>query len=300
MQNSKARNYLAIWRKFSSFLLRLEHKPKEWEDRVAWFCTFLIDSGRKSTTIRSYISAIKTTLWEDGYQWVEDRVALGLMTRACRIKNDVIKCRFPIHKGLLEIILFEIQRVCRSPYLIIMYRAMFLIGYYGLMRVGEIADGLHTLKAANIHIASNKDKILLILYTSKTHLRAQYLQEIKITSVNQDITAHRKPSFFCPFKAICDYLLTRGSYVDVNENFFIFLDRSAVQPCHMRMILRTCLQNMGLNGKLYDCHGLHVGWASDLRKAGIPVETIMKMGCWRSNAVYRYLRDQFSLHIISL
>ena len=69
-----AKTYLAVWRQFNGFLLRLEQILKTWEERVLWFCAFLIDKGGKSTTIKSYVSALKTTLTVDGYIWIEDRV----------------------------------------------------------------------------------------------------------------------------------------------------------------------------------------------------------------------------------
>ena len=133
VQNTTASNYLAIWRNFSKFMLKPEQKPKTWEERVSWFCAYLIDKGTKSSTIKSYISALKATLRDDGYKWVEDRVAFSALIRACKIKNDVIKCRFPIHKGLLEMILFEVERIVSSFYLVVLYRAMLSIAYYGMM-----------------------------------------------------------------------------------------------------------------------------------------------------------------------
>ena len=53
--------------------------------------------------------------------------------------------------------------------------------YYGLMRVGEVSQGDHPVKARDIHAATNKDKILVILRSSKTHGKSTYPQKIKIT-----------------------------------------------------------------------------------------------------------------------
>ena len=219
------------------------------------------------------------------------------MAKAGKIKNDIISCQLPIGKGLLEILIFELQRILdNSQYFYILYKAIFCLGYYGLMRVGELTDGSHTIKASNMHIGANKDKILVILYTSKTHSRASYPQEVKISSVAEDFKLSARTNsamtmFFCPFQAIRDYVNLRGGYVSVNENFFVFADRSPVKPHHLQTILRKCLFHINLQPKLYDCHSFRIGRSCDLAKAGMPLYKIKLLGRWKSNAVYKYIRN---------
>lgn len=68
-------------------------------------------------------------------------------------------------------ILFEIGNMYgkQQPYLEYMYKALFAIGYYGMLRVGELTCSPHVLKAKNFHLGRNKKKLMLILYSSKTH-----------------------------------------------------------------------------------------------------------------------------------
>ena len=88
--------------------------------------------------------------------------------RSCKLENDRLKVRLPIQKGLLEMLLFELHRVYNDqPYLEILYKGIFCLAYYGMLRVGEGWGGQHTLKACNVHVGDNKDKIMLVLYTSK-------------------------------------------------------------------------------------------------------------------------------------
>ena len=114
------------------------------------------------------MSAIKTTLIDDNYDWDQNKVYLNTLTKACRKLNDTVRTRLPIHKTLLELILFELERLFSAqPYLECMYKALFSLYYYGLFRAGELAYGPHQLKAKNVQIATNKNKLLFILYTSK-------------------------------------------------------------------------------------------------------------------------------------
>ena len=66
-RDSTAKNYFTIWRKFNNFVIGLDTKPKLWEDRTTLFLGYLIDHGVQSSTIKSYVSAIKKTLVMDGY-----------------------------------------------------------------------------------------------------------------------------------------------------------------------------------------------------------------------------------------
>ena len=56
------KNYYGIWKTFNQFIVRLDFKPTNWEDRITLFAGHLIHLGRKSNTVKSYISAIKAVL----------------------------------------------------------------------------------------------------------------------------------------------------------------------------------------------------------------------------------------------
>ena len=80
-------------------------------------------------------------------------------------------------------LLFELECIFATrPFLGRMYKAFFLVAYYGMFRVGELASGNHPVKAKDIHIAQNKDKIMFVLYDSKhitkqcTHKKSRFQQ----------------------------------------------------------------------------------------------------------------------------
>ena len=110
------------------------------------------------------------------------KIWLDSLIKSCKLVNDVLTPRLPIQFKLLELLLFELRCVMScQPYLETLYTAVFAIAYYSLMRIGEVSNSPHNVKAANVHMAVNKDKIMIILYTSKTHTRAVQPQEIKIS-----------------------------------------------------------------------------------------------------------------------
>ena len=287
-QESTKKNYLSIWRHFNRFLGQLDKLLEKWEQRTVLFAGYLIDQGLQSSTIRSYVSAIKCMLVDDNYKWEDDMVILNTLTRACKRINDRVYIRKPIKKPMLELILFELGRYWnKQPYLCTMYRALFALLYYGLFRIGELTLGNHLVHACNVHIAKEKGKMLFILFTSKTHDQASKPQKIKITRLSdrQDSQGH-----FCPFMLTEQYLQIRGDYADFNEQFFIFSDKSPVKAEMARKVLKDVLKHMNIECAYFGTHGFCAGRACDLLKAGYSVDQIKIIGHWKSNAVYRYLR----------
>ena len=110
-RSSTAKNYLSIWRQFNRFIISLDRRPRLWEDRTTLFIGYLIEKGMQSSTVKFYVSAIKKTLIIDGYDWNDGLVLVRSLAKACRIINDQVRTRLPIHCGLLEMILFEVQRM---------------------------------------------------------------------------------------------------------------------------------------------------------------------------------------------
>ena len=110
-RSSIVKSYLSIWRQFNKVVINLDVKPNNWEDRVTLFIGFKIDQGMQSSTVKSYMSAIKKTLVDDGYPWDDKKVLMGSLTRACKLVNDKVRTRLPIHCSLLEMLIFELERV---------------------------------------------------------------------------------------------------------------------------------------------------------------------------------------------
>ena len=200
----------------------------------------LIDNGMKSASVKSYLSAIKKTLVVDGYQWVDTRVEVATLTRACCIINDTLMNRFGVHCGLLKLILFQIERkFSRQPYLLVLYQALFSLGYYGLLRAGELCinagvplEEQNTIKAKSVFVATNKEKIMLVLYTSKTHGLETHPQKIKITSNRMEKSGHYCHRHFCPFFLMRNYIRIRPAIESTTEPLFIFSDSTAVKSTH--------------------------------------------------------------------
>ena len=247
----------------------------------------------QSQTIKSYLSAIKKTLIMDGCKWNDDLVLVRSLAKACRIVNDSVRTRLPIHCGLPKVILFEVERyfvIKHQFYLEILYKTGFALYYYGMMRIGEVATSQHMMKAKDVHMAYNKDKLLIILYSSKTHDKGLGPQKIKITSNRQEKSGHYLHRHFCPFQLVRQYLKLRGNYTNDTDQFFIFSDGSPVTPYHTRSTLKEIFKRLNLNSNLYGMHSFRIGRTTDLIKYGYTIDEVKLMGRWRSNVIFKYIR----------
>ena len=191
--------------------------------------------------------------------------------------------------------LFELENMYQKQhYLSTMYKAIFLDAYYGLLRIGELTKSQHVIKLRNVHVAQNDERILFILYSSKTHSIRNRPQKIRLDTRKNRKRIERQ-SQFCPVQATKDYLVIRANNCQKlpkeTDQFFVFSNGMVVQAHHVRNTLRKVLKRLDLNPKLYDTHSFRIGRATDLLKYGYKVNEIKRKGRWRSNVVFNYLRD---------
>ena len=209
------------------------------------------------------------------------------------MKNDKVIARFPIHKDLLHMILCDIKSYYGKkgqPYLAKLYMAMFSIAYFGLLRAGEVAEGPHSIVTGNVYVGTNKNKILLILNTSKTHGKGNHPQRIRINSLPLQLKYNTgTDKTLCPFKLLNEYSAIRPRARVKTDQFFVYRDHSRVTQDNLRKVLKSSLNRLHFKSSLYNLHSFHIGRCGDLYKLGISVETIKKIGRWKSNAVFNYL-----------
>ena len=267
----------------------------DWTQKLVLFMGYLIEQGKKSTTVRSYLSAIKAVLSNDNISICENNFQLNALVKACKLKNDQVYARFPISRKILEMMLKKLPKILKDQpsYQIILFKALFLTTYSGLFRIGEVTESQHVIKAKDVQIGTNKRKLMFILRSSKTHTPADRPQIVKISAESVTGSEEGAPSIqqLCPFQALRDYLDIRQGFQRKSEQFFVYEDGSPVTPPQFRELMKKTLIAAGFEDSLYSVHSMRGGKAFDLLKAGVPIETIMRLGRWKSNAVYAYLRQ---------
>ena len=136
--------------------------------------------------MKCYISAIKAVLMENNIEICEDTFLLKSLTRACMLRNDKVRTRFPISRSMLNQLIDQVHKqfaLKGQLYLSNLFKAIFASAYYGLLRIGKVASaGSHPVLAKDVQLGTNKKKIMFILRSSKTHTKNKMPQIVKIAN----------------------------------------------------------------------------------------------------------------------
>lgn len=290
IKSSTRKAYYNRWKALNKFLLKFDTIPETWEDRVILYITHLVDNKRKSSTVKSYLSAIRFILNEDNVKLNEDKVELAALLRACKLQNDTLYIRLPIQYRLFRSILRKItswlDEEKGQTYLAKLLRAAFSMAYFGLMRVSELTKGQHQLRASNVRFSKEKNKYVLFLHSSKTHTENDFPQKIEIHAV-----PHMGRD--CPVQCIKEYVLMRGNHSDSDlEPFFQFQGGAAFTSVQFRNNLRIILRQIGVDDQLYDTHSYRCGRCTDLQEMGFSIDDICLIGRWspKSSTILTYIR----------
>lgn len=277
--------YHTIWKNFLKFTHGFDRLPDKWEDKMLLYAAYLSDTTHKPATIETYMSAIKYKLIHDGYPLNEDRVKLQSIVRSSRIKNRKVHNRMPINRRILKNLIDAIgTKFHNQPYLAALYKCMFTLAYFGLLRVGEMVKGTHPILAGDVHASRNKNpKIQLVLRSSKTHGLGDRPQIIRIPNKVDEAEIYKlRGTKYCPFTILDDYLKLRGNYQDEGDQFFVFRSGDPVKDGHFRRTLKSLISVAGYQNEFYSSHSFRSGRADDLRQGGVEILTIQKIGRWKS------------------
>lgn len=251
---------------------------------IAWLSEY---KKLQSSTLKSYISAIKQVLITEGYEINEDRVVLDSIIRTTKARNDKLIKRLPIGYHRLNTILNHVTQLFdKQPFLCALYRAMYASAYHGLLRIGEVTLSDHVIKARDVHIGDNKRKVQMVLWTSKTHTTSDPPQIVTFYC-----TCHITHPDYCPFEIVSIYSEMRGQYINDFDQFFVFHDHSPVKPEHFRETLRNALGSANISTAGFFGHSFRAGHANDMKNMYRQVDEIKFKGRWKSNAVYKYFRE---------
>lgn len=287
------KTYHDIFNNFRDFLDLFRTLPDKWEEKMVLYATFLADNTYDESTINSYMSAIRFQLQQDGVRLEEDKILLESVIRSTRYKNKQKRQRLGISEHILHRLLDQVDnQFDQQPYLAALYKAMFVLAFYCLLRVSELTSGRHPILAKNVIVAKNKLKIQMTLETSKTHTVAQKRQVIRFPDPDEEGDCFKwLNTKYCPFTIVEHYIALRDKEAADQEQFFVFRDNSPIKEGHFRRILKKLLRQINLDTEQYNTHSFRIGRANHLMyKMNFTVDRIRLKGRWSSGAVWKYFR----------
>ena len=168
---------------------------------------------------------------------------------------------------------------------------MFLVAFYSLFRIGELASK-STRSARSVIQYSNLTFSLGTVSVGQPQGAKISIYQCK-HNVSQrpfDILLARDVSSpICPVTALSHYCKVRG---DLPGPFFCYADLTSILSHKFNFELQTCLSYYGLDTSRYKSHSFRIGGACHAADQGYSDVQMRALGRWKSDAFKVYLRSE--------
>lgn len=243
---------------------------------TALFTQFL-GSSYKPATVRTYLSALSYRFKIRGLPdptnaFIVKQTVTGLE----RIKPSMDN-RLPITLPILKS-LNNVAHTVLNHYDTVLFKAMFSLAFFALLRIGEFTTGntTHTLNV--MHVSVDKNGLVLNMPSFK-HSKASSPHTVKV--------GHQDPTV-CPIVHLLAYLRIRPA--GPNLHLFIFQNGMSVSRLNFTKVLRMCLKAANIPDKNIRSHSFRIGGATYMAGQGMSDSQIRALGRWRTDAFKRYIR----------
>ena len=192
--------------------------------------------------------------------------------------------RLPITIGILVQLMNSVDQVVSHHYHKVLLKAMLSVGFFGLMRIGELTQSKEHLVPLHMDQLNFTPYYMSINITHFKH--NQKLKPVEIPIQRQSIQE------ICPVYHMSAYLLLRGFQ---QGPLFAFQTLTPVPRQFFSKNLGALLSFTGFQGDRYKSHSLRIGGASYYASLGYSDSQIRLLGRWDSNAFVKYIRSARAL-----
>ena len=250
------------------------------------FLEYLYQNGLSPKVIKNYLSSISSV----SKFFNLDVSHLSHIAVSHYLRSISINSSFrPTLRGIFDIsTLYHISRACDTLSDPVLYRAVFLTGFFGFLRMSNLAPHSSAKFDHTRHLLRQD----LFLHSPGVHLL------IKWTKTLQDHTSHhliQLPEldnfFLCPTRAL--KILLKSRPLPPSAPLFAnnFLPFSIVIDTHVRDSLKKILVLLGIPPSGHGFHTFRRSGATFAFDHNVPLQNIMAHGLWRSSAVWTYLQN---------
>lgn len=247
---------------------------------VALYLSYLHEKGYSPSTMPTHISAIAHIHHLLGLSDPTDSFIVKKVIQGAKHMNPTCDSRLPITLPILSRLVDSLGHVCVTPWCRTLYRSMFLMAFFGFLRVGEMTAATNAS-----HNTLTFDCISPVTGTSKLKLQFRRFKHSKKPAAV--IIEPQANSRYCPVHAWTEYAKLRGAGPG-----FMFLGSNA-EPISRRAFadqLALCLKACQLSPTLYKTHSFRIGAATYAAENGYSALQIQALGRWSSAAFLKYIR----------
>lgn len=190
----------------------------------------------------------------------------------------------PITLPILNSLLSSLPRVVDTSFEITLYKAMFLLAFYALLHIGEMATTrfgkANILQFHNIEILQTNSQVSGIRIHSQHHKHAK--------SVPAPLEIQSQETTNCPVQALLNYIQLRGNMAGP---LFLAESKSPISAAQFTAVLCNCVNTIGLDIKRYTPHSFRIGGTSFAHENNVNEIQLRRLGRWHSTAYLRYIRS---------
>ena len=237
------------------------------------------------STINAYLSGISFYLKINNLQDFTRAFVIQKMLCGLRRIHPVKDTRMPITLDMLKQLTSALPFVCTSIYEANLFKAAFVVAFFGFLRVSEIAvDGVqakNTIPVQASDICMSDHSCTLRIPASKTD---QYGNSASL------IFSQSSDPAICPVRRMTIFLQARPRF---NGPLFCHFSGAPLTKYQFRAVLFKCLKFCNIKAKITS-HSFRIGSATLASSLSIPEEDIKRMGRWsnRGSTHKRYIRLQ--------
>jgi len=257
-------------------------------EQVAEYIAWLSLQNKASSTISAYVAGI--SFWFK-MRSAEDPTNSFLVTKmisALRREKPVQDIRQPISANILLKLVDVLQFITKSQYETTLYKAAFVMAYFGFLRLSEFTSESARRPATGLQ---SSDVAVLRTGRQNTPCVRITLRRSKNNQYGRSQTIYVKGSptnSLCPVTAVEEYMSVRPGMA---RAFFTHFNNSPVTRHQFQAILKKATQAVGLQSQHFTSHSFRIGAATAASYAGFSSEQIQTAGRWRSVAYLRYIRQ---------
>lgn len=251
---------------------------------LSLFVAWIYKKGLSANTVKTYISGISYAHKINHLTDPTESFYFKSIMRGFKRGKSLADTRVPITIETLQSLIRALGKVCVSWYELCLFKAAFLIAFFGLFRISELvftsAALMHyPLKAKDVTFLTKNGKhtMNLVLRYSKNNQSGRS-QGISVAEISN--------SDLCPVSA-ARRLLTMHPAGDF---LFCHSNSKPVTRYQFSAVLKRCMIHIGLPTCRILTHSFRIGAASYLEAQGVPHNIIMRKGRWSSDAYLTYLR----------
>ena len=251
---------------------------------VVLFIACSYENGFSPATIKTYIAGLsyhhKINMWHDPTDlFVVKKLLEGCHRSGKRMDSHAL-VTLPILSSICELL----PSICYNVFEATMFKAAYLLTYYGLLRVSEV---VHTSWQQYGRALQFKD----IAFEKSGQAVCITIRQWKTSQTGQPtfLRIPREPDAnMCPVCALHSYVKIRTHIVGY---LFLNANHKPLTRTQFSSVLSKCIAKSPFRSRRILSYSFRIGKASEIASKGVPQDAIMKVGRWHSQAVRTYIRN---------